>query len=161
MIRAYIGLGGNLDNPKQQLLDAFVELAQIPASVLVAQSSLYSSAPVGPPGQPDYINACAALDTELEPHQLLDALQSIENAHQRVRIEHWGPRTLDLDLLLYGDQVIDSARLKVPHPYLCERNFVLYPLLEIAASAQLPSGISIAEVIKTCPATGLQRLTSN
>lgn len=156
MIRTYIGLGSNLDNPVQQLTDALLELDQIADSKLVAQSPLYRSAPVGPAGQPDYINACAGIDTKLEPLQLLDALQSIENAHQRVRKEHWGPRTLDLDLLLYGEQNINLERLQVPHPYLCQRNFVLYPLADIAAEAQLPSGERIGDLKQACADTGLE-----
>lgn len=158
MTHAYIGLGSNLDNPEQQVRDAFVELHNIPNTKLLEQSPLYASAPVGPAGQPDYINACALLQTELSPLELLDALQAIENAHQRVRKEHWGPRTLDLDLLLFGDQNIDIERLKVPHPYLCERNFVLYPLADISVRATMPSGITIESLKASCSDSGLKRL---
>jgi len=136
--RVYIGLGSNLQNPEQQIKAAFIELGQIPATQLLKHSPLYRSAAVGPAGQPDYINACAALDTTLDPHTLLDALQAIETVHQRIRKEHWGPRTLDLDILLFGDQMIHTERLQVPHPYLCRRNFVLYPLADIAAETPLP-----------------------
>ncbi len=158
MTHAYIGLGSNLNNPEQQVRDAFVELDNISQTKLLEHSSLYASAPIGPAGQPDYINACALLQTELSPLDLLDALQSIENAHQRVRKEHWGPRTLDLDLLLFGDQSIDIERLKVPHPYLCERNFVLYPLADISVQAKMPSGITIESLKASCSDSGLKRL---
>lgn len=158
MIHAYIGLGSNLDNPEQQVRDAFVELNDIAQTKLLEHSPLYASAPIGPAGQPDYINACALLQTDLSPLELLDALQGIENAHQRVRKEHWGPRTLDLDLLLFGDQNIDIERLKVPHPYLCERNFVLYPLADISVQATMPSGITIESLKASCSDSGLKRL---
>ena len=136
--RVYIGLGSNLQNPEQQINRAFIELGQIPDTQLLTYSPLYRSAAIGPAGQPDYINACAALETQLDAHTLLDALQAIEIDHQRIRKQHWGPRTLDLDILLFGDQVIHTERLQVPHPYLCRRNFVLYPLADIAAETQLP-----------------------
>lgn len=158
MTHAYIGLGSNLDNPAQQVKDAFAELHEIANTELLEHSPLYASTPVGPAGQPNYINACALIDTQLSPIELLDALQGIENAHQRVRKEHWGPRTLDLDLLLFGRQVIDSERLKVPHPYLCERNFVLYPLADISVPAQMPSGVTIESLRASCSDSGLRLL---
>src|SRR5690625_6610165 len=102
--RAYIGLGSSLENPRNQVTAALDELNQLPRCRLVAASKLYQSEPLGPP-QPDFINAVAALETTLSPLELLDQLQELEQRHQRVRREHWGPRTLDLDLLLYGDQI--------------------------------------------------------
>lgn len=159
MALAYIGLGSNLEDPLAQVARAFDELANIPQSALLARSAIYSSHPVGPE-QPDYINAVALLDTQLEPLALLDALQAIEQAHQRLRIQHWGPRTLDLDLLLYGDQIIDSERLTVPHPYLTQRSFVLYPLADISPNLHLPDGTSLADLLSRCPADGLVRLPS-
>lgn len=161
MITTYIGLGSNLDNPLAQVNTALNELADLPHTLKVGQSSCYRSDPHGPPGQPDYINAVACLHTELPAHELLDALQALEHQHQRVRIEHWGPRTLDLDLLLYGDQVIDSERLQVPHPWLAQRSFVLYPLAEIAADLVLPSGQSLASLLALCDAAGLDKLPSS
>lgn len=155
---AYIGLGSNLDNPQAQVQQALVELAAIPQSNLLLSSPLYRSTAVGPGEQPDYINAAALLETQLTPLALLDALQAIEQSHQRVRIEHWGPRTLDLDILLLDQQVIDSERLKVPHPYLTLRNFVLYPLADIAPDLDLPSGQNLQELIALCPRDGLARL---
>lgn len=150
-VHAYVGLGSNLENPIQQVSDALIELNEIPQTRLLKQSQLYRSDPVGPPGQPDYINAVALLETALEPLDLLDALQSIENAHQRRRIQHWGPRTLDLDLLLYADQQIDLKRLQVPHPHMTEREFVLYPLAEIAPEIELPNGIPLQQLLTKCP----------
>ena len=152
---AYIGLGSNLENPRAQVEQALEELAAIPQSNLLAKSSLYSSAPVGPGEQPDYINAAALLETSLTPLALLDSLQAIEQRHQRVRIEHWGPRTLDLDILLLDKQTIDSERLMVPHPYLTQRNFVLYPLADIAPELLLPDGTSLQQLIAQCPRDGL------
>jgi 2-amino-4-hydroxy-6-hydroxymethyldihydropteridine diphosphokinase len=152
---AYIGLGSNLENPRAQVEQALVELAAIPESKLLATSPLYRSAPVGPGEQPDYINAVALLETSLTPLALLDALQAVEQSHQRVRIEHWGPRTLDLDILLLDQQTIDSERLKVPHPYLTQRNFVLYPLADIAPELLLPNGTSLQQLIAQCPRAGL------
>ena len=157
---AYIGLGSNLEAPLKQVARAFEELAEIPQTQLLARSSIYSSLPVGP-AQPDFINAVALLDTQLPPIALLDALQAIEQAHQRVRIQHWGPRTLDLDLLLYGDQVIDLERLKVPHPYLTQRSFVLYPLADVTPNLHLPDGTPLADLLNRCPADGLIRLPSD
>lgn len=157
--RVYIGLGSNLANPTEQLQNAFSALAALPGSSLLAASSLYTSKPLGPADQPDYCNAVAALDTTLEPLQLLDCLQQIEQLQGRQRkAERWGPRTLDLDILLFADQLIDLPRLQVPHYHLQERPFVLYPLAEIAPELELPDGRSLAELLQNCPLQGLQRL---
>lgn len=129
-IRAYVGLGSNLDAPAEQLRSALQALDQVEATRLVAASALYTSDSLLP-GQPRYTNAVAALDTALAPLALLDALQAIENDQGRVRKERWGPRTLDLDILLFGDQVLDQPRLKVPHYHMHARPFVLYPLAEL------------------------------
>lgn len=155
---AYIGLGSNLENPRGQLEQAFAELANLPNSELLARSPLYQSSAVGPGNQPDYVNAVALVKTDLLPLELLDALQAIEQCHKRVRIERWGPRTLDLDILLLDDLDIDSERLKVPHPYLTQRNFVLYPLADIAPTLRLPDGRSLQELVALCPRDGLARL---
>jgi 2-amino-4-hydroxy-6-hydroxymethyldihydropteridine diphosphokinase len=159
MALAYIGLGSNLEDPLAQVIRALDELAGISRTTLLARSAIYSSHAVGPV-QPDYINAVALLDTQLEPLALLDALQAIEQVHERVRIQHWGPRTLDLDLLLYDDQTIDMERLKVPHPYLTQRSFVLYPLADITPNLHLPDGTPLEELLSRCPADGLIRLPS-
>jgi 2-amino-4-hydroxy-6-hydroxymethyldihydropteridine diphosphokinase len=155
---AYLGLGSNLENPRAQVEQALVELAAIPQSNLISSSPLYCSAAVGPGDQPNYINAAALLETSLTPLALLDALQAIEQNHQRVRIERWGPRTLDLDILLLDQLIIDSERLKVPHPYLTQRNFVLHPLADIAPTLVLPCGTSLQELIAQCPRDGLAQL---
>ena len=158
MVVCYIGLGSNLDQPVQQVQQAFVELAALPGCRLQARSSLYRSAPVGPADQPDYINAVAELHTELPAHDLLDVLQSIEQAHQRVRTQRWGPRTLDLDILLYGDVRIDDERLQVPHPAITQRAFVLHPLAEIAPQLVIPGVGAIADLLEAVAGQQLERL---
>lgn len=157
-VLAYIGLGSNLDGPVQQIERALAELEALPQCRLQACSPLYRSDPIGPHGQPDYINAVAALLTGLSAEALLDQLQATEEAHQRVRTQHWGPRTLDLDILLYGDQRITSPRLQVPHPELARRPFVLYPLADIAPILDVPGLGSLPELIAGCPPQGLERL---
>lgn len=137
-VRAFVGLGSNLDEPRSQLSRAFHELDALPESRLVARSGLYRSRPLGPQDQPDFFNAVAELATTLAPEALLDGLLEIERAHGRVRERRWGPRTLDLDLLVYGDARIASPRLTVPHPGLPERAFVLYPLAELAPELVVP-----------------------
>jgi 2-amino-4-hydroxy-6-hydroxymethyldihydropteridine diphosphokinase len=129
---AYVGIGSNLDDPQAQVTRAFDELAALPSTRLAARSSLYRSAPVGYADQPDFINAVAALDTDLSAPGLLQGLRSIEHGHARQRSFANAPRTLDLDLLLFGSEKIDTAELQVPHPRMRERAFVLQPLLEIA-----------------------------
>ena len=137
-VRVYLGFGSNLEDPERQVRSAVDEVGALPGIVLVRCSSLYRTAPLGPPGQPDYINAVAAYDTTLEPHPLLDALQGLEAAHGRVRAERWGARTLDVDILLYGRCEIADVRLTVPHAHLAEREFVLIPLVEIAPDLEIP-----------------------
>jgi 2-amino-4-hydroxy-6-hydroxymethyldihydropteridine diphosphokinase len=157
MVLAYIGLGSNLEDPQDQVERAFQELDTLANTRLLARSALYQSRAIGPE-QPDYINAVAQLETSLAPLDLLDALQAIEQAHRRVRLQHWGPRTLDLDLLLYGNDTIQHPRLNVPHPYLTQRSFVLYPLADIDPNLQLPSGQSLQTLLSQCPFEGLVRL---
>lgn len=158
MTMAYIGLGSNLEDPLAQVERAFVELDALPQTRLLQRSAIYCSRPVGPE-QPDFINAVALLETQLQPLALLDALQAIEQAHQRVRIQHWGPRTLDLDVLLYGNNVIHNERLSVPHPYLTQRSFVLYPLADIDADLTLPDGSQLRDWLARCPPEGLRKLS--
>ncbi|MBI6952980.1 2-amino-4-hydroxy-6-hydroxymethyldihydropteridine diphosphokinase [Pseudomonas sp. TE6288] len=156
--RAYIGLGSNLDEPAEQLRSALQALDLIAETRLTAASALYTSDSLLP-GQPRYTNAVAAIDTALTPLDLLDALQAIENGQGRVRKERWGPRTLDLDMLLFGDQVIDAPRLKVPHYHMHARPFVLYPLAELVpASFRLADGRPLAQLLEDCPFVGLERL---
>jgi 2-amino-4-hydroxy-6-hydroxymethyldihydropteridine diphosphokinase len=135
---AYIGIGSNLDGPRAQVESAFAELARLPRTRLAARSSLYRSAALGYASQPDFINAVAELDTALRAHELLAELQAIEARHARERSFANAPRTLDLDLLLFGDARIDEPHLVVPHPRMHERAFVLAPLLEIAPQTAIP-----------------------
>ncbi|WP_137888295.1 2-amino-4-hydroxy-6-hydroxymethyldihydropteridine diphosphokinase [Pseudomonas sp. 2FE] len=159
MERVYIGLGSNLAEPLEQLRGALGALAQIPQSQLLKVSSFYASDPLGPPEQPRYVNAVAALDTRLTPLQLLDALQAIElNQGRQRKAERWGPRTLDLDILLFGQRRLDEPRLKVPHYHMHARPFVLYPLAELAPDLQLADGRRLSELLSACPFQGLERL---
>lgn len=135
---AYIGLGSNLQDPAYQVMTAFDALADLPGTVLQGTSSLYRSKPVGPTDQPDFVNAAAQLDTELSAEDLLDAFQQIEVRQGRVRGPRWGPRTIDLDLLLYGTKVIKTPHLTVPHPRIAERAFVLLPLLDLDPGVVIP-----------------------
>jgi 2-amino-4-hydroxy-6-hydroxymethyldihydropteridine diphosphokinase len=156
---AYVGLGSNLDEPVAQVQRAFAALEALPQTRLVARSSLYRSPPMGPPDQPDYVNAVAALLTALPAADLLAALQSIEDAQGRRRDgPRWGPRTLDLDLLLYGELAVNSDRLVLPHPGLAERAFVLVPLLEVAPGLRIPGGPSVAQLASRVGAGGLARM---
>ena len=156
--RAYVGLGSNLEQPVTQVRQAIQELANLPDSRFIVASRLYRSAPMGPQDQPDYINAVAAIDTGLAPESLLDQLQSLEQAHRRIRERRWGPRTLDLDLLLYADRTIATDRLIVPHPGIAERSFVLLPLYDIAPNLQMPDGTPLATLVANCPSAGIEPL---
>lgn len=131
MIRSYIALGSNRGHPRQHIDSALASLAELPDTTLIAVSRLFGTTAVGPGKQDDYINAAAAVETQLSAVDLLDALQAIEAQHGRLREVRWGPRSLDLDILLYGDQVIDTPRLQIPHPRMMERAFVLCPLADI------------------------------
>lgn len=162
-VAVFVGVGANLADPRHQVDSALRELAALAATRMTAASALYRSAPLTgpgvPTGQPAYINAVARLETALTPEQLLDALQRIETQHGRVRGgEHWGPRTLDLDILLYGDQRIDTPRLRIPHPGLAQRNFVLHPLAEIAPDLDIPGLGPLRGLLACCSAAGLERL---
>jgi 2-amino-4-hydroxy-6-hydroxymethyldihydropteridine diphosphokinase len=155
---AFIALGSNLDNPARQLQRAVSALTRLPASALLRVSSVYRSAAMGPGQQPDYLNAVALLNTALTPEAVLDGLLAIEQAQGRERGERWGPRTLDLDLLLYGEREIRSARLTVPHPRMHERDFVLYPLREISnTNLALPGGRDIDSLLEQLPKGGLEK----
>lgn len=145
MNRTYIGLGSNLNNPEQQVKDAIDRLSRLSRSSLIAVSPFYASKPMGPQDQPDYVNAVAALDTDLSPLELLERLQFIERQQGRVRIIRWGARTIDLDILLYGNQVLQSETLTIPHPGIKDRPFVIQPLLDIAPDLVLPDGTVLKE----------------
>ncbi|MEZ9328178.1 2-amino-4-hydroxy-6-hydroxymethyldihydropteridine diphosphokinase [Vibrio breoganii] len=157
MINAYIAVGSNLGDPVAQAKQAIERLRDLPRSRVIQASSLYSSTPMGPQNQPDYINAVVKIETELQPLELLDNTQKIENEQGRVRKEErWGPRTLDLDIILYGDETIDQPRLVVPHYGMREREFVLYPLLEIEPNLILPDGSALSQLIESVDRNGLQ-----
>jgi 2-amino-4-hydroxy-6-hydroxymethyldihydropteridine diphosphokinase len=158
----YIGLGSNLAEPQAQLREALLALAQLTETKLLAVSSLYLSDPLGPSDQPRYVNAVAQLECALEPLLLLDALQQIEQQQGRVRKDQrWGPRTLDLDILLFGQRLIDQPRLQVPHYHLHARAFVLYPLAELAGALLLPDGRQLDDLLRGCPFSGLERLPAD
>ncbi|MEB7888272.1 2-amino-4-hydroxy-6-hydroxymethyldihydropteridine diphosphokinase [Hafnia alvei] len=158
MTRVYIALGSNLANPLHQVQSALNALAELPQTTLIATSSLYRTPPLGPQDQPDYLNAVVALDTDLSAENLLDHTQKIELEHGRVRKdERWGPRTLDLDILLFGDEIINTERLTVPHYDMKNRQFMLYPLAEIAPELRFPSGESLQTVIAQLSAEPLTR----
>jgi len=146
MTRAAVALGSNLEDPEAQVNRGLDELAALPDTELLARSRLFRTAPVGYVDQPDFVNACALVETGLAPHALLDALLAVEKRHGRVREIPNGPRTLDLDIILYGDRVIDEPGLKVPHPRAHERAFVLKPLLEVWPDAVIPGRGSAREL---------------
>ncbi|WP_436858402.1 2-amino-4-hydroxy-6-hydroxymethyldihydropteridine diphosphokinase [Citrobacter tructae] len=144
--RVYIALGSNLASPLEQVNAAIQAIGEIPDSQIVAVSSFYRTPPLGPQDQPDYLNAAVALETALEPEALLDHTQHIELQQGRVRkAERWGPRTLDLDIMLFGDRTISTERLTVPHYDMKNRDFMLWPLFEIAPELVFPDGISLQQ----------------
>ncbi|WP_034295385.1 2-amino-4-hydroxy-6-hydroxymethyldihydropteridine diphosphokinase [Herbaspirillum sp. RV1423] len=145
-VLAYIGIGGNLGDARAAVEDALLRLARLPHTTLRARSQLYRSAPIDAGGD-DYVNAVAQIATSLAPHDLLAALQAIELAHGRERPYRNAPRTLDLDILLYGDQRIADDRLTVPHPRMAQRAFVLIPLMEIAPDAVVPGLGAVADLL--------------
>ncbi len=155
---AFVALGANLDNPVQQVRQAMSELGAIAQTRLLAVSSLYRTAPVGYADQPDFINAVAKLQTGLSPRELLDALHVIENRHGRQRSVRNAPRTLDLDLLLYGTRVIREEGLTLPHPRMHERAFVLMPLAEIAPHAPVPGYAPASQLLEQVDHAGVEKL---
>lgn len=156
MTLAFIALGSNQASPLEQVGSALDALAAIPQSRVVATSSFYRTPPLGPQDQPDYLNAAVALETNLSPDVLLDHTQRIELEHGRVRkAERWGPRTLDLDIMLFGSEVISTPRLTVPHYDMKNRAFMLVPLLEIAPQCAFPDGQRVANVLETLSRAGI------
>jgi len=144
---AYIALGSNLQNPLEQVKRAISSLAALPNTQLIAQSKLYRTKPVGKLDQPDFINAVVALQVKCSAQELLRHCQAIEKDQGRVRPERWGPRTLDVDILLFGDEMINGADLMVPHPRMRERAFVLVPLADIAPNLVLPDGTLLQNLL--------------
>ena len=158
-VTAYIALGSNLGNPAAQVRAAFGELADLPRTKLSARSSLYRSAPVGYVDQGDFVNAVACIDTALAPRALLDAVLAIERRHGRRRTFQNAPRTLDLDVLLYGELAMHEPGLTLPHPRLHERAFVLVPLAEIAGTVVVPGLGPVSELVSHVDAGSVTRLT--
>lgn len=155
-VDAMIALGSNLGHPIEQLGRAFQALDRLPQTSVRRCSMLYANPPMGPQDQPDYVNAVALLVTRLDPHDLLDALKALEQTAGRFATRYWGERVLDLDILTYGDRVIDTLELTVPHPGLAERRFVLAPWVEIAPEAVLPDGRRIADLLTAAPEHALR-----
>lgn len=157
MTRVFIAIGSNLDDPVGQARRGIEALKSLPHTQFIQASQLYSSSPMGPQNQPDYINAVVEVETQLSPLELLDSTQTIELEQGRVRKdERWGPRTLDLDIILFGDQTIDSERLTVPHYGMKVREFVLYPLAEIAPHFVLPDGTELDDLLQQVDRNGLR-----
>ena len=159
MNHAYLGLGSNLQSPREQLERCIAALAGLPDTQLLAVSPFYGSTAVGPGEQPDYVNAVAHIETRLDPETLLRELQAIEQHHGRERgPERWLPRTLDLDILLFNNQVLNLPHLHIPHPRMQERNFVLLPLFDLAPDLTLPDGKALRDLVQRCSNDGLWRL---
>lgn len=156
MTRVYLALGSNLANPLHQVQSALDALAVIPQTRLIATSSFYRTPPYGPANQPDYLNAAVALETTLSPEGLLDNTQRIELEQGRVRQNHrWGPRTLDIDIMLFGNLTLSSSRLTIPHYDISNRAFMLVPLVEIAPTLHFPDGTSAAEMLSKLDANAI------
>ena len=159
---AYIGLGSNLDDPLQHVLDAINDIKQLENSNFLQHSHIYKCNPMitdSQQPQPDYINAVARVDTSDSPMVFLKKLQQIENRHGRVRNgERWEPRVLDLDLLIFGDQIINTPELTVPHPGICERDFVLVPLSDLDAELLVPCKNRVSTLINSCKSHQLEQI---
>lgn len=160
MNQAFLSLGSNLDHPIQHVRSAIHELSLDPSIQLMAQSSLYQTKPIGLLNQSDFINAAVWIHTQYPPLELLDACQHIELIHQRKRSTRWGPRTLDIDVLLYDKQSLETKELQIPHPRMLERNFVLVPLLEIVPDLDLPDGTKLVTYLKENSLTDVIALES-
>jgi 2-amino-4-hydroxy-6-hydroxymethyldihydropteridine diphosphokinase len=148
MTLAYIGIGSNLSEPTKQVRAAILNLDSLPDTDLIAQSSLYCSKPQGPQDQPDFVNAVAKINTKLKPLELLNELQQQEKEQGKVKKRHWGERVIDLDILLFADEIISSEKLTLPHPQIHLRDFVLLPLAEIETKIVIPNQPPITDLIK-------------
>lgn len=158
-ITAYIGLGSNLDDPAAQVEQAIGELAKLDGVALQRRSSLYRNPPLGDIEQPDFVNAAAEICTSLTALELLESLQKIETRHGRQRNRRWGPRTLDLDILLFGEQILTEGNLVVPHPHLHERAFVLIPLMEINREINVPGMGRVSDLSEAVDSKYLERIS--
>lgn len=158
MIRAYVGLGANLGEPRRQLTEAIIAMSGLPETRLAGHSSFYRTAPVGNENQPEFLNAVAALDTQLAPGVLLEGLQGIERRHHRERSFPNAPRTLDLDLLLFGEERIARPGLTVPHPRMHERAFVLQPLLELDPDISIPGKGKAGAFLPACASQKIEKV---
>ncbi len=156
--RAFVALGANIGEPQRQVEAGFAALAALPGTRLLLRSSLYRTAPVGYLDQPDFINAMAGIETTLAPQALLEALLDIERTHGRVREFPNAPRTLDLDIALYGDHVLQMPGLTVPHPRMLERAFVMLPLAEIAPEVEVPGHGRVRELAARLDPAGVAEL---
>ena len=156
MTKVFLGIGGNLGDRRATMRRAVAEIRAVVEDVRV--SSLYETAAWGVTDQPSFLNAVARGSTELQALELLEAMQAIENQLGRVRTQHWGPRAIDIDILLYGSDVIDVPRLKVPHPYMSQRGFVLRPLADLAAGLTLPDGSLVGELLTTIDQDDLRQI---
>ncbi len=159
-VSVFIGMGSNLGDLEGQLDSATVAIASLPETELLNCAPRYRSPAIGPGPQPDYLNTVLVIATSLGPVDLLDKLQQIEQRHQRVAAVRWGPRTLDLDILLYGQDCIQLPRLTVPHPRLKDRSFVVYPLHDIAPNLVLPDGTQVAHLLAKSSPQGIVRLSA-
>lgn len=158
LTKCYISLGSNLNRPARQISKAIKALNQLPATHLLQVAPFYRSRAVGPCIQADYLNTVAELATGLDALTLLKKLQNIEQVQGRRRIIRWGPRSLDLDILLYGQRTVNNTKLTIPHPRMHLRNFVLLPLADIAPNLVLPDGRPLCRLLANCPSEGIVRL---
>ncbi len=156
MTNVFLGLGGNMGDRREMMRSAVAAIRRVLDDVAV--SSLYESAAWGVTAQPAFLNAVARGRTSLEPVELLDAMQAIEHDLGRVRDQHWGPRVIDIDILLYGSEMINEPRLQIPHPYMSQRGFVLRPLADLAAGLTLPDGSLVGELLTTVDQNDLRRI---
>ena len=155
---AYIGLGSNMNSPIKQIKSAIKSIEEIASTEITDVSSLYKSKPVGPQNQDDYINAVVKIETELMPYQLLECVQEIEKQHGRIRGERWGPRVIDLDILMYGNEIMIDQKLTIPHPEIHNRSFVLVPLAEIDSDCEIPGKGSVSDLLATIDKSNIVQL---
>lgn len=161
MVDVFIALGSNLNHPVEQLKQALKALDELPTTKLIKVSSFYQSLPLGPQDQPLFVNAVAMIKTSLSPLVLLEHLQQIEKKQGRIKLRHWGERTIDLDILLYGSKIVESPRLSIPHKEMKNREFVLVPLFDLAPDLQLPTGESLKDLVVKILPHKMKRLSSS